>query len=63
MVKKATKRLWLIRRLKNLGASQFDLVDMYRKQVRGVLELAVPAWQGALTLQEKKEFRNELHIY
>ena len=53
LVKKASKRLWLIRRLKNMGASQWDLVDMYTKQIRSVLELAVPAWQGALTLEEK----------
>ena len=53
LVKKASKRLWLVRRLKNMGASQWDLVDMYTKQIRSVLELAVPAWQGALTLEEK----------
>ena len=29
MVKKANKRLWLIRRLKNLGANNEQLVDVY----------------------------------
>ena len=28
---------------------------MYSKQVRSVLELSVPAWQGSLTLGEKTE--------
>ena len=55
LVKKGNKRLWLIRRLKRMGASDFDLVDMYCKQIRSVLELAVPVWQGALTLEDKTE--------
>ena len=45
MIKKANKRLWILRRLKFLGAQQDDLVDLYMKQIRSVLELAVPAWQ------------------
>ena len=43
MVQKANKRMWILRRLKNLGAQADDLVDLYTKQVRSVLELAVPA--------------------
>ena len=38
---KGYARLWMIRRLKNLGASQSELIDIYQKQVRSVLELAV----------------------
>ena len=33
MVKKAFKKLWVIRRLKGLGAGTNDLVDLYVKQV------------------------------
>ena len=50
---KAYRRLWLLRRLKILGASELELLDVYQKQVRSVLELAVPVWQPALTVQEK----------
>ena len=50
---KGYKRLWLLRRLKMLGASESELLDVYQKQVRSVLELAVPVWQPALTVQEK----------
>ena len=39
---KAYKRLWIIRRLKSLGATREELVDIYIKQVRYVLELAAP---------------------
>ena len=48
MVQKANKRMWIIRRLKNLGAQEKDLVDLYTKQVRSVFELAVPAWHGGI---------------
>ena len=53
MVKKAYKRLWIIRRLKSLGAAKKDLVDIYEKHVRCVLELAVPAWHGSITQKER----------
>ena len=53
MVKKANNRLWTIRRLKKLGASDADLLDIYTKQVRSVLELAVPVWQSGGTQAEK----------
>ena len=53
IIKKANRRLWILRRLKNLGASQADLVEVYSKQIRCVLELAVPAWHPSLTLEEK----------
>ena len=34
-------------RLLASGAKREDLVDVYTKQIRSVLELAVPAWQEA----------------
>ena len=45
-------RLWMLRRLKVLGANESELIDVYEKQVRSLLELAVPVWQPSLTLQE-----------
>ena len=55
MVKKANKRLWILRRLKFLGAHEHDLVDIFVKQIRSVLELAVPAWHSGITLAEQIE--------
>ena len=52
--KKGYKRLWVLRRLKRLGASESDLVYVYFKQIRCVLELAVPVWTPGLTMQEEK---------
>ena len=34
MVLRAYKRLWIIRRLQNLGADEMVLVDVFKKQVR-----------------------------
>ena len=55
MIKKANKRLWILRRLRNLGANKENLVEVYTKQVRCILELAAPAWQGSITLAEKQD--------
>ena len=44
-----------MRRLKKLGANEQELKDVYVKQVRSVLELAVPAWHGAITQAERNE--------
>ena len=52
---KGYARLWLIRRLKGLGADVLEMIDVYEKQVRSVLEMAVPVWQPALTKQEKTQ--------
>ena len=53
IVKRAFKRIWMLRRLKNLGASNDQLVNVYVKQIRSVLELAVPVWHSSLTLADK----------
>ena len=55
IVLKAYKKLWMIRRLKGMGANEEELIDIYIKQVRSVLELAVPAWHGAITQVERNE--------
>ena len=55
IVSRASNKLWIIRRLKDLGTKYHELVDMFTKQCRSILEYAVPAWQGAITLQEKQD--------
>ena len=46
---KGYSRLWMIRRLKVLGAELEELLDVYRLQVISVLKLAVPVWNPGLT--------------
>ena len=55
MITKANKRLWILRRLKFLGADQDDLLEVYTKQIRCILELAVPSWQGGISQAEKTD--------
>ena len=52
MCGKAYARLWILRRLKPLGASQEQLLDVYEKQIRCVVEFASPVWTGGLTKYE-----------
>ena len=54
LCKKGYSRLWLIRRLKVLGATKSEMLDVYIKQVRSILELAVPVWHPGLTKQDIK---------
>ena len=49
MVKRCNSKLWILRRLKRLGATQEDLLDIYSKQVRSILEYAVPVWHSSIT--------------
>ena len=53
IVKKSYSKLWILRRLRALGAETQDLVDIYCKQIRCHLEFAVPVWQGAITNYER----------
>ena len=52
---KGYSRLWLLRRLQTLGASIEELLDVYQKQVRSIVELAVPVWEPGLTHVERKQ--------
>ena len=55
IVKRAYHRLWMIKRLKNLGADTLDLIDIYQKQVRSVLEFGSPVWNSSITHAEVVE--------
>ena len=50
--KKAYKRLWLIKRLKQMGASLVSLLDIDVKHVRSVVEIAAVVWTSSLTKQD-----------
>ena len=58
--------LWMLRRLIKLGATVEEMLDVYQKQVRSVLEMAVPVWQAGLTQVEVKQIervqRTAFHI-
>ena len=52
MCQKGFSRLWMLKRLKKLGASQSEIIDVYFKQIRCILELAVAVWTPGLTKGE-----------
>ena len=55
MCKKGYARLWMLRRLKGLGASCSEMLDVFQKQIRCVLEMAVAVWEPALTQAQSKQ--------
>ena len=52
MCQSAYSRLWMLRRLKPLGASSHELLDVYDKQIRCMVEFAAPVWTSGLTKAE-----------
>ena len=52
ITKKAKSKLWFLRRLKHLGASDNTLIDLFKLHVRSTLEMAVPLWAGSITKKE-----------
>ena len=52
ITKKAFKRLWLLKRLNQLGASTAALLDTYIKHVRSVVEFAAVVWTSSLTQED-----------
>ena len=52
---KARKKLWILRRLDKLGLSPEKMFDVYSKEIRSILELAVPVWHSGLTRQQSAD--------
>ena len=55
---KARRKLWLLRRLQPLGLSSLELFDVYTKEVRSILEYAVPVWHAAISKKEASEIES-----
>ena len=49
LCKRGYQRLWMLRNLVKHGAGITDLLDVYIKQCRCLLELAVPVWNPAIS--------------
>ena len=45
----------MLRRVKPLGASETDLLDIYEKQIRCILEFAAAVWTSGITNDEEKQ--------
>ena len=51
---KVLKKLWMLRRIKQLGGSIEDMILVYKLQIRCLTELACPAWNGSLSQKNIK---------
>ena len=49
MFNKAASKLWLLRRLKKLKFEPELLCDFYKKEIRVLVEYAIPVWYSSLT--------------
>ena len=52
---KAYRKMWTIRRMKVLDMDPLIILDVYIKEIRSVLELAVPAWHSGLTVKQSAD--------
>ena len=49
IVDRCNSKIWMLRRLKKLGALRDDLLEVYFKQIRSIAEFAAPVWNSSLT--------------
>ena len=52
--------MWVVRRLKTLGASEKELLSVLRAQVLSVLQFATPAWSTLITQKESAPIESVL---
>ena len=44
--------MWLLRNLKKYGAEEHHMFETYIKQIRSIVEMSCPVWNGAITQVE-----------
>ena len=52
MVRKATKTIWVIRRMKSLGIGEATLVQYWKTEGRVQLEQSCPVWHSSITIAQ-----------
>ena len=55
IVDKAMGRVWILRRMKNLGLTNDVIYDVYIKEIRSILEFGVPVWNGGLSEENSND--------
>ena len=64
--RKAFKRMWILRRLKELGCCHSDLLDVLSHQIISIAEKAVPHWGPMIMKKEhdmlQRILKTSLHI-
>ena len=47
--------MWILRRMQGLDLNEWQLFDVYTKEIRSILEMAVPVWHSSLTKLQSNE--------
>ena len=55
MVSKSSRRLYMVSRLKRLGVPVGDLLSVYIRNVRPIVEYACPMWHGSMNVHQTKQ--------
>ena len=55
---RARQKLWFLRRLLLLDLSVNELFDVYKKEIRTVLEYAIPVWHSGITRRQSAEIES-----
>ena len=55
---KARRKLWVLRRMMNLDLDEFQLFDVYKKEVRTILEYAAPVWHSSITKKQSSQIES-----
>ena len=58
MCAKARQKLWILRRLQLFDLSAHELFDVYIKEIRSILEYAVPVWHSGITRKEAAQIES-----
>ena len=52
IISKCYSRMWLLRNLKKYGAEEHHMLETYIQQIRSIVEMSCPVWNGAITQVE-----------
>ena len=55
LIKKATKKLWILRRMINIGVDEKTVLQFYLSEVRVHLEYGCPVCTGGLTVLQPRD--------
>jgi len=55
MTNKASKNIWLLRRMKQLGVVQQTITNYWKTEGRCHLEASAPVWSGGITTSQKRD--------
>ena len=62
MVSRASKTVWVLRRIKALGVDKKTLVHYWKSEGRMHLEMACPVWHSSITLAQSRSLERSQRV-